>query len=101
MPNFKSVVHFLLVDFGGGCYLVVVTGGKQNQLLVLGLSLEFDNKDTDTNSNTDTDTDTNTNTVQTVKEASPICRSFLDAVVTFPSKCPNDNFENPGGVLNS
>ena len=37
MPNFKSVVHFLLVDFGGGYLLVVVlvvTGGKQSQLLV-------------------------------------------------------------------
>ena len=29
MPNFKSVVHFLLVDFGEGyLLLVVVTGGK-------------------------------------------------------------------------
>ena len=29
MPNFKSVVHFLLVDFGGG-YLLLVScdGGK-------------------------------------------------------------------------
>ena len=34
MPNFKSVVHFLLVDFGEGYLLVVVTGGKQSQLLV-------------------------------------------------------------------
>ena len=29
-----SVEHFLLVDFGGGCYLLVVTRGKQSQLLV-------------------------------------------------------------------
>ena len=30
MPNFKSVVHFLLVDFGEGCYLLLVSwdGGK-------------------------------------------------------------------------
>ena len=30
MPNFKSVVHFLLVDFGGDYLLLVVTcdGGK-------------------------------------------------------------------------
>ena len=30
MPNFKSVVHFLLVDFGGGYLLLVVScdGGK-------------------------------------------------------------------------
>ena len=37
MPNTKSVAHFLLVDFGGGCYvllLLVVTGGKQSQLLL-------------------------------------------------------------------
>ena len=36
MPNTKSVVHFLLVDFGEGYLLVVivVTGGKQSQLLV-------------------------------------------------------------------
>ena len=45
MPNSESIVNFLLVDFGGGCYLVVVvTGGKQSQLLVLGLRLEFDKK---------------------------------------------------------
>ena len=35
MPNFKSVVLFPLVDFGEGYLLVVVTGGKQSQLLVL------------------------------------------------------------------
>ena len=31
-----SVLHFLLVDFGEGCYLLldVVTGGKQSQLLL-------------------------------------------------------------------
>ena len=35
VPNTKSVAHFLLVDFGGGCYLLsVVTGGKQSQLLL-------------------------------------------------------------------
>ena len=36
MPNFKSVLQFLLVDFGEGYLLVVVvgTGGKQSQLLV-------------------------------------------------------------------
>ena len=36
MPNFKSVVHFLLVDFVGGYFLlvIVVTGGKKSQLLV-------------------------------------------------------------------
>ena len=34
MPNFKSVVYFLVVDFGGAVLLVVVTGGKQSQLLV-------------------------------------------------------------------
>ena len=34
VPNFKSVVHFLLEDFGGGYLLVVVMGGKQSQLLV-------------------------------------------------------------------
>ena len=29
MPNFKSVVHFLLVDFGEGCcYLLSCDGGK-------------------------------------------------------------------------
>ena len=30
MPNFKSVLHFLLVDFGGGYLLLVVIcdGGK-------------------------------------------------------------------------
>ena len=41
-----SVYHFLQVDFGGGyllSYLLLVTGGKQSQLLVLGLRLEFDN----------------------------------------------------------
>ena len=51
MPNFKSVVHFLLVDFGGG-YLLVVTcccdGGKTPSPDRLGLycqtGLEFDNK---------------------------------------------------------
>ena len=52
MPNFKSVVHFLLVDFGGGYLLtylltyllVVVTGGKQRQLLVhlTWTGLDFD-----------------------------------------------------------
>ena len=41
MPNSMSVYHFLHVDFGEG-YLLVVTGGKQSQLLVLGLRLEFD-----------------------------------------------------------
>ena len=38
VPNFYSVVHFLLVDFCGGfivsCYLLVVMGGKQSQLPV-------------------------------------------------------------------
>ena len=40
MPNSKSVVPFLLVDFGEGYLLllllvvIVVTGGKQSQLLV-------------------------------------------------------------------
>ena len=35
VPNFKSVVDFLLVDFGEGyLVLVVVPGGKQSQLLV-------------------------------------------------------------------
>ena len=37
MPNTKSVGYFLLVDFGGGyllTYLLVVTGGKQSQLLL-------------------------------------------------------------------
>ena len=34
-PNTKSVAHFLLVDFGGDCYLLlVVTGGTQSQLLL-------------------------------------------------------------------
>ena len=39
VPNTKSVAHFLLADFGEGyllvvtCYLVV-TGGKQSQLLL-------------------------------------------------------------------
>ena len=39
VPNAKSVVHFVLIDFGGAVLLVVVvTGGKQSQLLVrLGL----------------------------------------------------------------
>ena len=34
--NTKSVAHFLLVDFGGGCcyLLLVVTGGKLSQLLL-------------------------------------------------------------------
>ena len=37
MPNFKSVVHFLMVDFGEGYLLLVVvlvTGGKQSPNLV-------------------------------------------------------------------
>ena len=36
VPNAKSVVHFVLIDFGGAVLLVVVvvTGGKQSQLLV-------------------------------------------------------------------
>ena len=46
MPNSMSVYHFLQVDFGEGYLLtymlLVVTGGKQSQLLVLGLRLEFD-----------------------------------------------------------
>ena len=29
-----SVVHFFLVDFGEGYFLILVMGGKQNQLLV-------------------------------------------------------------------
>ena len=38
VPNSKSVVHFVLVDFGGAVLLLVVTGGKQSQFLVrLGL----------------------------------------------------------------
>ena len=41
VPNSKSVVHFVLVDFGEDVLLLVlvlVTGGKQSQLLVrLGL----------------------------------------------------------------
>ena len=40
VPNSKSVVHFVLVDFGEDVLLVLVlvTGGKQSQLLVrLGL----------------------------------------------------------------
>ena len=28
MPNTKSVVHFLLVDFGGGYLVVTCDGGK-------------------------------------------------------------------------
>ena len=34
MPNFKSIVYFPVVDFGEVVLLVVVTGGKQSQLLV-------------------------------------------------------------------
>ena len=41
MPNFKSIVHFHLVDFCEGylllvvtCYFLLVTEGKQSQLLV-------------------------------------------------------------------
>ena len=37
VPNTKSVAYFLLVDFGGGyllSYLLLVTGGKQSQLLL-------------------------------------------------------------------
>ena len=40
VQNLKSVLHFVLVNFGGVLVVVViVTGGKQSQLLVrLGLS---------------------------------------------------------------
>ena len=36
MPNFKSVVHFLLVDYGEGYLLLLVScdGGEKSQLLV-------------------------------------------------------------------
>ena len=34
VPNLKSVVHFLLLDFGEDYLLLVVTGGKQSQLRV-------------------------------------------------------------------
>ena len=39
VQNLKSVLHFVLVNFGGVLVVVViVTGGKQSQLLVrLGL----------------------------------------------------------------
>ena len=43
MSNTKIVLHCPLVDFGEGHMLViVVTGGKQSQRLVLGLRLELD-----------------------------------------------------------
>ena len=45
MPNFRSVVYFLVVDFGE-VVVLVVTGGKQSHLLVCltwtGMDLEFD-----------------------------------------------------------
>ena len=35
MPNTKSVAHFLLIELGGDLLVVLVlTGGKQSQLLV-------------------------------------------------------------------
>ena len=34
MPNLKSIVYIPVVDFGEVVLLVVVTGGKQSQLLV-------------------------------------------------------------------
>ena len=40
-----SVYHFFQVDFGGGyllSYLLVVTGGKQSQLLLCPTEVEFD-----------------------------------------------------------
>ena len=52
MQNSKPVAYFLLVDFGEGLgsrgyprvpAVLRVTGGKQSQLLVLGLRMEFDN----------------------------------------------------------
>ena len=47
MQNFKSVVHFLLVNFGGGsCFVVLLLlkGGKTKPTLSLTrLRLEFDN----------------------------------------------------------
>ena len=54
MQNSRPVAYFLLLDFGVGFgsrgnhrvpAAFRVTGGKQSQLLVLGLSLEFDNID--------------------------------------------------------
>ena len=44
MPNSMSVYHFLQVDFGEGyllSYLVVVTGGKQSQLLLCPTEVQF------------------------------------------------------------
>ena len=40
MQNFRPVVNFLLVDFGGVVVVVVVTGVKQSQLQVLRLKTE-------------------------------------------------------------
>ena len=42
VPNTKSVAHFLLVDFGEGYLLVViVTGGKQSQLLLCPTEIQL------------------------------------------------------------
>ena len=44
VPNIKSVANFLLVDFGWGCLLLlllVVTGGKQGQLLLRPTEVQF------------------------------------------------------------
>ena len=49
MPNFKSVVYFLVVDFGGGCSSCSCDRGKTKStpspfdLDWNGLGLEFDN----------------------------------------------------------
>ena len=45
-PNFRPAVNILLIDFGEGVLLLLVTGVKQSQLLdlSLGLGLEFDKK---------------------------------------------------------
>ena len=41
VPNTKSVAHLLLVDFGEGKFLLVVTGGKQSQLLLCPIEVQL------------------------------------------------------------
>ena len=48
MPNFRSVVHFLLIDFGGGssscCSSSCDRGKTKSTPSLTRLRLEFDNK---------------------------------------------------------
>ena len=44
VSNFILLVHPFLIDFGEEVLLLLVTGVKQSQLLVLRFSLEFDKK---------------------------------------------------------